>query len=383
MKIEKILVYPVRLPFAFDFSHSQRRRSDAGNVVVEVVAEGGACFGFGEGAPRTYVTGETPATVVDQIAAFTAAPDFCWDLSEPGQVRHLMHSFGHVRQGNAARCALELALIDALGRHMGRPAIDFFPSKARTNRIFYGAALPLAEAAVIREGCRIIRRLGIRRLKLKFSADIEQNRQILDAVDAAFGGEAELKADVNFAWDFPTAMAHIPLLSRHRVKVLEQPLAREDPDRRLLASAMAEAGIVLMADESACTLADLKRIRKESSFSMINMRLSKCGGFYRSLEMIDFLRGAALPFQIACHLGESGILSAAGRALGLLCGDAVYWDGCYDAFLLRENLTTKDVSFGPGGAAGPLPGSGLGVEVSRGALLKLSEGSEPVAFKRP
>jgi len=82
-------------------------------------------------------------------------------------------------------------------------------------------------------------------------------------------------------------------------------------------------------------------------------------------------------------LGESGILSAAGRALSLLCKDAVYYDGSYDKFLLKENITIEDVSFGPGGKAGPLDGSGLGVKIDRGNLMQLSDGSPSLTISSP
>ncbi len=86
MKIEKISVYTVSLPFAFDFSHAQRKRTSTKNVVVEITAEGGAVFGFGEGAPRSYVTGETASTAPAHIAAAVAHSAFCWDFSAPDQI---------------------------------------------------------------------------------------------------------------------------------------------------------------------------------------------------------------------------------------------------------------------------------------------------------
>jgi muconate cycloisomerase len=101
------------------------------------------------------------------------------------------------------------------------------------------------------------------------------------------------------------------------------------------------------------------------------------------LRIIDFLRKEDVPFQIACQLGESGLLSAAGRTLSLLCKDALYHDGSYDDFLLKENVTTQNVSFGHGGKAGPLGGVGLGVEVNGSSLRRLSGGVEAISFRRP
>ena len=138
-----------------------------------------------------------------------------------------------------------------------------------------------------------------------------------------------------------------------------------------------------MADESACELSDVIRLLRDRHYNMINVRLSKCGGFRRSLAMINYLREQRIPFQIACQLGESGILSAAGRVLSLLCKDALYHDGSYDELLLEANITESHVSSGRNGAAGPLGGSGLGVKVHRQNLEILSDPSGSVSFRRP
>jgi len=122
-----------------------------------------------------------------------------------------------------------------------------------------------------------------------------------------------------------------------------------DPETADFAGLMQKAGVILMADESACSLDDMKKIAQEGFYKMINVRLSKCGGFRNSLKIIEYLRRNGISFQIGCHLGESGILSAAGRILCLLCSDAVYCDGSYDEFLLEKNVTVEDVSMGPGG----------------------------------
>ena len=141
--------------------------------------------------------------------------------------------------------------------------------------------------------------------------------------------------------------------------------------------------VTLMADELACSLRDVERIIKEGNYKMINVRLSKCGGFRRSLRIIDHLRMNGLSFQIGCQLGESGILSAAGRALSLLCNDAKYYDGSYDRFMLKENIITQDVSFGLGGKAGPLDGYGLGVEINMESLMSLSNGYPSLTISNP
>ena len=279
------------------------------------------------------------------------------------------------KEHNAVICALETALLDALGRSQNRPLSDYFSRKFYDETVYYGSAIPLATKKRVMEFCRRTRDLNMRRLKLKLGGDLEESRAALQAVTMIFGNEYDLKVDANMAWDHDLALSYLPLLKSFGVKVVEQPMRPDDPDIKRLSPAMQSEGIILMADESACCFEDLERIVKKGLYRMINIRLSKCGGFRRSLKMVELLRSRGIAFQVGCHVGESGILSAAGRALSILCRDAVYHDGSYDAFLLQENVTLEDVSFGPGGKARALGGPGLGVNIDRKRLMRLSGGS--------
>jgi muconate cycloisomerase len=117
----------------------------------------------------------------------------------------------------------------------------------------------------------------------------------------------------------------------------------------------------------------VERTISEGYYQMINVKLSRSGGYTRALKIIERIRKAGLFYQIGCTIGESGILSAAGRALCLLSSDALYYDGSYDSIILNKNVTKEHVSFGPGGKAGPLPGFGLGVEISQKKLGELKK----------
>jgi muconate cycloisomerase len=383
MRIENLKVYRVDLPFRFEFSHSLRRRVSAANIVVEVDAEGGSIRGYGEGAPRTYVTGESQLSACRSVVGLSQERHFPWHLDDVAQVWEFIDRLPDEKVRNAATCALESALLDALGQFQGRHILDYFARDFYTGTIHYGAAFPLTDRDTILAGCRTIRDMGIRKIKLKLGNDFRQNQEILESVHQGFGDGYDLKVDVNGVWDGEMAAGHLPLFQKYRVGVVEQPFGREDPQSAEVAGLMKAFGIALMADESACSLADVEKLKREGLYDMVNVRLSKCGGLRRSLRMIDYLRKNGVAFQIGCHLGESGLLSAAGRVLCLLCGDAVYYDGCYDAWLLKENITGENVSFGWGGQAGPLGGPGLGVKTDPENLERLSDSTATVTISRP
>jgi L-alanine-DL-glutamate epimerase-like enolase superfamily enzyme len=383
MRIEKLKIYPVHLPFRAEFSHSLSRRSSGPNVVVEVVAEGGRIRGYGEGAPRTYVTGESQASVCRSVLDFVQGEHFPWQLNDVSQVWGFIDSLSGEKDQNSAICALESALLDALGRSEVRYILDYFPKDFYIDVIHYGAPLPLTGRDNILARCKVIRDMGIRKIKLKLGKEFSQNREILDSACHFFGSDYDLKVDVNGVWNGETALRHLPLFRQYRVRVAEQPFATDDSGFAEAAGLMKASGVALMADESACTLADVQKLGSDGFYDMVNVRLSKCGGLRRSLRIVDYLRQNRVAFQIGCHLGESGLLSAAGRILGLLCRDAVYYDGCYDPWLLKENITRENVSFGWGGKAGPLRGPGLGVDTNPRSLKSLSESSAIVTISGP
>ena len=382
MILDRIIVHHVELPFSREFSHARKRRHSAKNIVVEVVAEQGNLRGYGEGAPRTYVTGESQETAVDGVGGFLENSAFPWHVDNVSAIWQFLDGLPRGKEHNAATCALEMALLDALGKSQGRSVMDYFPGDFSTGAIRYGAAIPLGGDKGISEISALIKNLGMHHLRIKMGSDIERSRQALKMIRGIFGNENDLRADANSAWSTEVAFEHLALMEEYDVRVIEDPMDPGDSGIAAFSREAGKMGITLMADESVCSFKDVERAIRKGHFGMVNVRLSKCGGIRKSMKMIDIIRRNGLSFQIGCQLGESGLLSAAGRALGLLCGDAVYYDGSYDAFLLKENLTTQNVSFEAGGRAGPLKGAGLGVSVNRAALERLSNPSKRMRVER-
>jgi muconate cycloisomerase len=273
-----------------------------------------------------------------------------------------------------------MALLDAIGKKQNRYLTAYFSKDFFTDTVCYGAIIPLLDQVSTRQLCHQIHANGIKRIKLKMGETFSQNKVNLEIIRDTFQNGYDLKVDVNCAWDERIALENLPLIKDFGIRVVEQPMERDQPNSAKLAEKFSSIGVLLMADESACSLDDISRIVVEKDYTMINIRLSKCGGFRNSLKMLEVLRKENIPFQIGCHLGESGVLSAAGRILSLLSKDAVYHDGSYDAFLLKENITQNHVMFGKGGIAGPLEGPGLGVEISKPQLDRLCEKVTSIAL---
>src|SRR5205814_7660709 len=130
-------------------------------------------------------------------------------------------------------------------------------------------------------------------------------------------------------------------------------------------------------DESLCSLVDAERAAERGTCDLFNLRLSKCGGFIPALRLAQFARRhGRLGYQLGCQVGETAVLSAAGRHFAASVADLRYVEGSYDRHLVREALGTRDLTFQWGGLAPALPGSGLGVELDVEALKRVTQRKE-------
>ena len=309
--------------------------------------------------------------VLDLADAVIDDGGFPWHLTASRQVWSYVDGLPESRHVNPLVCAVETALLDALGRDQHKPLTAFFPSHYRTGVVQYGATIPLSTPAKTADVCLKIREMGIRKLRVMADSDIEANRDRVLAIQKIYGNNCDIRLDPDGVWSGETAMAHVPLIRHAPVRVVIEPMPLGEARFREFARELSSMGVRLMASRSATTLSEVNALIQATPYRMIDIKLSRNGGFRRAMQVVDLLRDNGLPFQIGCHLGESGILSAAGRTLQLLCRDARYREGAYDPYLLRKNLTTEHVSFGHGGNAGPLTGAGLGVRVDRQRVLAM------------
>jgi L-alanine-DL-glutamate epimerase-like enolase superfamily enzyme len=101
-----------------------------------------------------------------------------------------------------------------------------------------------------------------------------------------------------------------------------------------------------------------------------NLRLSKCGGFRRTLSMARMAQAAGVRLQLGSQVGETAILSAAGRHLAAHLVDLTFLEGSYGKLLLTEDVSRDPLHFGHAGFARTLRGPGLGIQVREDVLRK-------------
>jgi muconate cycloisomerase len=381
MQVVELTAYHVRIPLRRPIRHASHSRSETDNVLIQCILDDGT-EGFGEGVPREYVTGETIDFALELLkrsdlkSQLESCADFAAGVSLAERLR-LTTVPGDERgcQGNAARCALELALLDAFGRRYGQPVSDV--SKLLAPELYderawvrYSGAITSARGLKLRLAAVAMRLYRFRQLKIKVGIagydDVERLRQLRRLM----GPGVDFRVDANEAWPPAEALSRIRALEPFGIGAVEQPVAHTEIDA--FARIRKEVRVPIMLDESLCSLYDAECARDRDRCDRFNLRLSKCGGFIPTLRLAEFARRHGFGYQLGCQVGETALLSAAGRHFASSVAGLCAVEGSYDRHLVREPLGAQDLTFQWGGWAPALPGPGLGVTMDREALERVT-----------
>ena len=359
MRLVGATLYALRIPFVEAFGHSAGERRCSDSVVVRVRDEAGT-EGFGEGAPRPYVTGETVATMLDHLTGELWPRVAERELPSTGHLAGLDAFLPDTRlpgvvAPHAARAALELAILDCMLRRAGRPAATVLPP--RRPRVTYSGVVTAGPIDRAVRHARQMRAVGLHHVKLKVGFDDDIAR--VAAVREALGSEVSLRLDANGGWTLARAVEVLTAVAPLGIAAAEQPLPR-DGDLAALRSAVP---VPLMADESLVTLADAEALIADRAVDFFNVRVSKCGGLARSLAIAARAAAAGLDVQIGSQVGETAILAAAGRHLAAALPEVAFTEGSFGTLLLTQDVSVESVRFGHRGEAPVLTGPGLGIRV--------------------
>ncbi len=216
----------------------------------------------------------------------------------------------------------------------------------------------------------VMRFYHFRQVKVKVGIEGHDDVYRLKVLRPRLGRKIDVRVDANEAWPKGEVFRRIRELQPFGVSSFEQPVAHADV--ACLREVRKQTGATVMLDESLCSPVDARRAVDEESCDLFNLRLSKCGGFIPTLRLARFARAHGLGYQLGCQVGETALLSAAGRHFASTVADLRYVEGSYDRHLVREALGTRDITFRWGGWAPALTGPGLGIDVDPAALARVT-----------
>ncbi len=367
MWLKKIDLYLLKIQLCMPIKHYLAERTHSENLVVKVVTDSGV-VGFGEGIARQYVTGEVMESslrflqdhLLPQLNGFhpSGPPDLIEALAE-------LLSEDNRAQAPAACCALELAILDAAGKTWSQSVAQMLGGGDQP--LIYSAVIPMMSPPSFHRLLHLIRDMEMSFVKIKVGN--KRDTEVLSLAREILGHEVDLRVDANGAWSSEEAQKRIAAMMAYGISAVEQPVPKEDIQGLKRLSQQVE--IPIIADESLCLERDAENLASLDACQVFNLRLSKCGGILAANRLYEIARKKAIAAQLGCQVGETGILSAAGRQLAS-SRKLLYLEGSYSSYLLQDDIVNEPVEFGPGGVAQPLAGHGLGVSVNEETLQRLA-----------
>ncbi len=206
----------------------------------------------------------------------------------------------------AARCGLDIALHDLIGKDLNRPLYRLFgldPAKTPQTSFTLGIA-PIAETL---DKVRAVGAHPILKIKLGRGSEIET----VGAIRAIYSGA--IRIDANEGWTPEQSVTLLAELARFDIEFCEQPIPAGSPER--LRWIRERSKIAIVTDEDSRDATDLSALA--GCVDGVNVKLVKCGGLRAALAMIHTARALGLKIMLGCMV-ESQILTTAAAHLSPL-----------------------------------------------------------------
>jgi L-alanine-DL-glutamate epimerase-like enolase superfamily enzyme len=267
------------------------------NVFVKIEKDG--VTGYGEAAPNVRY-GENHEKTTDRIIGIKDLIED-YDLWQFAELKEEI--FEAITDQNCARCALDIAIMDWVGKKLNVPLYKYWgvdKNKAPVTSYSIGIDTP----EVIKQKVREAEKYAV--LKIKVGRDNDE--EILDAVRSVT--DKPIRVDANEGWKTKeTALEKIKWLKTMGVEFIEQPMpSNMIKETRWLRD---RVDMPIVADEAVKTASDIPKLSE--AYDGINIKLMKAGGLQEAIRMIHLAKAFDMKIMLGCMIESSIAISAAAQ----------------------------------------------------------------------
>jgi L-Ala-D/L-Glu epimerase / N-acetyl-D-glutamate racemase len=257
----------------------------------------GGVTGHGEGAPivRYHEDAHSAERVVESVRGLLTSAD-------PWQFEKVMAEvFRQTAGQNAARAAIDIALMDWVGQKLGVPLYRYFgldPKDAPVTTFSIGIDTPEMTRQKVREAAEF----PVLKIKVGLSTD----EATIEAVRSVT--KKPLRVDANEGWkDKEEAVRKINWLEKQGVEFVEQPMpASMLKETRWVRS---RVHLPIIADEACIRAADIPKL--VDAYDGVNVKLDKAGGILEAHRMIQIAKSLGMRTMLGCMISSSVSVTAA------------------------------------------------------------------------
>jgi L-Ala-D/L-Glu epimerase len=378
MKIKSVKVRRINIPFKVAFTHSLASRSEVESVIFQLESESGN-VGFGECIPRDYVTGETVDGVIGHLTDIVAPVLERREFDDFSAIETWLENFHEIftslgEYDLCVKSCVDLALLDLFGKEHGQSVSSYLPP-IKSGKVNYSAVLSADSPEKVEKMLKKYRLLMIKQVKLKVGVDHQTDLENVGLVYKILGKRAEVRIDANAEWSLEESKKRLVDFLELGVVSVEQPMPVALKDHYPALMTFLAGRMHISIDESLCSLGDATWFAENKGCSVFNIRISKNGGILNALKITQIAKQHGINCQLGAQVGESSLLSAAGRMVAGIAGDFLFHEGSFGTHLLQNDLTKKPLMFsffGKGALKSLTKRAGLGVDVDLETLDRIT-----------
>ena len=338
MKIKKIDIKLINTPLKRAFVTSLRAVTHLESIIVEISDEN-ETSGFGETAAAFEVTGESKRSIVEAVEYISSAL-LDRDIDSIDEAVGIINDIPMAN--NSAKAAVEIALYDMFSKKKKEPLYKFLGG-VKTD-IKTGITISLNEEKyMVSDALDAVDR-GFDSLKIKLGNDMEKDIKRVMAISNALGKNISLRLDANQGWSVKESIKFLKALEKEDINIefIEQPVEKNDITG--LKTIKQYTNIPILADESAFSLEDVQKILEIEAADYINIKLDKCGGISKALQIADFCKNYKIKCMMGCML-EGPISIAAAAHVVAARHDTITMVDLDAVALLKYNYAKGDTVF--------------------------------------
>lgn len=340
--IEAIDVWLIDLPTIRPHVLSVATMQHQTVVLVQVRCSDGI-VGLGEGTTIGGLSygAESPEGIKLAIDTYAAPLLVGQDATRPAL---LMDRLGQQMVGNHfAKCAIETALLDAMGQRVGLPVSELLGGRRRDRlRVAWTLASgdthkDIAEAeAMLAAG-----RHDIFKLKIGKRA-VRDDVAHVAAIKHALGDRASVRVDVNKAWNEAEAALGIAMLEDAGCDLVEQPVQAH---LRGAMQRLAQRFVIpIMADESLHGPASAFDFAAGAAADVFAVKVAQSGGLYAACKVAAIADAAGIALYGGTML-EAGIGTVASAHVFATFPDLAFDTELFGPLLLTEEILREPLRY--------------------------------------
>lgn len=344
MKLTSLKLTSLDIPFRVSFRHASATRDKTCSAWVIATTEHST--GYGESCPRMYVTGEDMASV--ELFFNQYHDELIKTICDLDSLKQWVRSHETIIDHHpAAWCAIELALLDLLGKEKQCTVEQLLGQSLLKGEYTYTAVLGDSHVDAYTQQVDQYAVLGFNDYKIKVTDDVTLNQKKIQIIKDRIPS-ARIRLDANNIWtDANIAIEHLSNLSSD-IFAVEEPLAAGDFDG--LESIAESLDIKIILDESFTNRQHFQSLLSPPQYWIINLRVSKVGGLLRALEYVDLAKQNGIPCIVGAQVGETSLLTRAGLTVAQACkNNLIAQEGAFGNYLLEKDVCEPPLMFGKEG----------------------------------